>query len=200
MDFLLTLAGNLPFLIVVLAGLFSLYKKFNSPGGSQSQQGRPRPARPMNPMPTFGGGPGEARKPVRKAVPNPWEEEQERRRREELAERQQEDWRREERAETERRAQRESEESSPREASSRPQAGRPERMDTRAGRSPFQVTTTDRTTASRVGLRDEKRGIGSIDTAAHASGEWTADGEEMAKAVIWSEILGPPRSKRPYGR
>jgi hypothetical protein len=30
--------------------------------------------------------------------------------------------------------------------------------------------------------------------------DWTADGADLAKAVIWAEVLGPPRAKRPYRR
>lgn len=199
MEFLSTLAGNLPLLIIVVGGLLSLYKKFNSPGGSQ-QQGKPnQPSRrPASPMPTFGGGPGEARKPVRKAEPNPWEADQELKRRQEEIEREQEKWRREERAEAERRARREEEEAASRGASGWSGAGQKSQAAPALQRSsPFQAAA-----AGRPGLtvQDDHHGIGGGEAAAHTAGGWTPEGEDLVKAVVWSEILGPPRSKRPYGR
>lgn len=200
MEFLSTLAGNLPLLIIVLGGLLSLYKKFNSPGGSQ-QQGKPKQSsRPISPMPTFGGGPGEVRRPVRKAEPNPWEADHELKRRQEEIDREQEEWRREARAEAERRARRDEEEAASRGASGRSEAGQKSRAAAASQRSsPFQAAA-GRAGVSSLAAQDDYHGIGGRETAAHTAGEWTPEGEELVKAVVWSEILGPPRSKRPYRR
>lgn len=195
MGFLSTLAGNLPFLIVVLAGLFSLYKKFNASGGQQ--QRKPGQPGPLNRMPTFGGGPGEMKKPVRKAAPNPWEVDHELKRRQEELEREQEEWRREERAEAERKARREEEEAASGGAFAGSAAGQEKAAPKRS--SPFQSTGTGRSTSSRPVPPSDPREIGSRDAAAHPAINWTPEGEELAKAVVWSEILGAPRSKRPYG-
>ncbi|WP_438446228.1 hypothetical protein [Gorillibacterium sp. sgz5001074] len=37
-------------------------------------------------------------------------------------------------------------------------------------------------------------------TPAAAGGVPAPAGEEMVRAVVWAEILGPPRAKKPYGR
>jgi hypothetical protein len=195
MDFLSTLAGNLPFLIVVIAGLLSLLKKFNTPAGTQ--QKKPGQPRQVNRMPTFGGGPGEMKKTVRKAAPNPWEADHELKRRQEELDREQEEWRREERAEAERVARREEEDTS-RGALAASGAGREKPASKRT--SPFQSTNTGRKTGSRMILTSDPDEIGGSETAAHTAGSWTPEGEDLAKAVVWSEILGAPRSKRPYGR
>ncbi len=195
MDFLSTLAGNLPFLIVVLAGLFSLFKKFSTPAGTQ--QKKPGQPRPLNRMPTFGGGPGEMKKTVRKAAPNPWEADHELKRRQEELEREQEEWRREERAEAERRVRREEEEGS-RGAFAASGAGQEKSASKRS--SPFQSANTGRSTGSRLVPASGSNEIGGRDTVAHTAGSWTPEGEDLAKAVVWSEILGAPRSKRPHRR
>lgn len=195
MDFLSTLAGNLPFLIVVIVGLLSLLKKFNTPGGQQ-QQGKPGQPKPLNRMPTFGGGPGEMKKTVRKAAPNPWEADHELKRRQEELDREQEEWRREERAEAERAARREEEDAS-RGAFAASGAGQEKPAAKRS--SPFQSINTGRSTGSRLIPASDPNEIGGRETAAHTAGSWTPEGEDLAKAVVWSEILGAPRSKRPYG-
>ncbi len=196
MDFLSTLAGNLPFLIVVLAGLFSLFKKFSTPAGPQ--QKKPGQPRPLNRMPTFGGGPGEMKKTVRKAAPNPWEADHELKRRQEELEREQVEWRREERAEAERKAQREEEESS-RRAFAASGAGQQKPASKRS--SPFQSTGAGSTAGTRLIPQSDSRKIGVRETTiAKTADGWTPEGEDLAKAVVWSEILGAPRSKRPYGR
>lgn len=194
MDFLSTLAGNLPFLIVVIAGLLSLLKKFNTPAGTQ--QKKPGQPRPLNRMPTFGGGPGEMKKTVRKAAPNPWEVDHELKRRQEELEHEQEEWRREERAQAERKVRRGEEEAS-RGAFAALDAGQEKPAAKRS--SPFQSTNTGRSTGSRLIPASDPNEIGGRETAAHTAGNWTPEGEDLAKAVVWSEILGAPRSKRPYG-
>lgn len=194
MDFLSTLAGNLPFLIVVIVGLLSLLKKFNTPGGQQ--QGKPGQPKPLNRMPTFGGGPGEMKRPVRRAAPNPWEADHELKRQQEELEREQEDWRREERAEAERKARREEEEAA---QGAFAASGAGQERSAANRRSPFQSSATGRSAGSRMTLTSDPGEIGGRETAAHAAGSWTPEGEDLAKAVVWSEILGAPRSKRPYG-
>ncbi|MDF2938952.1 MAG: hypothetical protein K0Q90_4325 [Paenibacillaceae bacterium] len=199
MEFLSTLAGNLPFLIVVLAGLFSLFKKFNGPGSPQQE--KPKQPRSLSPMPTFGGGQGGAKKPARKAEANPWEADHELKRRQEEIEREQEAWRREERAETERSKIRQEEE----EADSQGAAGwsEPKRSGTAAAvqrGSPFPAPGTGRTAVFGLAARDGELNIGGRESAAHTDGGWKPEGEDLARAVVWSEILGPPRSKRPHRR
>jgi hypothetical protein len=191
MDFLSTLAGNLPFLIVVIAGLLSLLKKFNTPAGTQ--QKKPGQPRQVNRMPTFGGGPGEMKKTVRKAAPNPWEADHELKRQQEELDREQEEWRREERAEAERVARREEEDAS---RGARAASGAGQEKPASKRTSPFQSTNTGRRSVSH----SDPDEIGGSETAAHTAGSWTPEGEDLAKAVVWSEILGAPRSKRPYGR
>lgn len=186
MEFLSRLAGNLPILIIVLTGLLSLYKKYNSPKGNQPGKARPRPA---SPMPTFGGGPNEQKRPVRKLEPNPWEEEHQKRQQAEESQRREEALRRERQAEEERRALQDVAQSD----ATYEGFGAPRR-------SPFQTDTANREAGSRNPSRNVNRGSGGKDIAASAHAELVPGGEELAKAVVWSEILGPPRSKRPYGR
>lgn len=163
--------GLLIFLVAVMAPLL---------GRKIGQGSKGNPQRPLRPMPTFGGGPGE-RKTAAPVPSRKWDDELMEQERQELEARLREE---EREAAMERERQLE-----------RRHSGDGEQP----GRRPAASASAKRSSAAPSGLpvRASAPDAGAIEAS---DSDWTANREAMAKAVIWAEVLGPPRAKRPYRR
>lgn len=166
---------NIEIVVVVLVALAApLWKTL-----AGRQEGRPDRRR-AHPMPSFGGGPGERMPPEA----GDWRESPEAF--------QEDDVRRALQREEERRA-----EQSERLAREREAMG--EGVTLEGEREPERKPEPPGRSAARSGL--PVRRIEAAPEPVESDAGGAAPGrEELAKAVVWSEILGPPRSKRPYRR
>ncbi|MDF2925519.1 MAG: hypothetical protein K0R57_4433 [Paenibacillaceae bacterium] len=146
------------------------------------------PVKPVRPMPTFGGGPGERKPPQPR--PSALSREEARRDAERLErENMSRQWE-EERAAARERERMERQQAREAEAARKPAAAA----------APITATAALTHKARGSGLPLAAKAPGSPEAPAPAAFSLDTAAEEMARAVVWSEILGPPRSKRPYGR
>lgn len=193
MDSLLeVLFKNNQVLFIVIAGVVSLLWRMLKSGALGSKPGQPRTAKPIQPMPTFGGGPGDRKA----AKPSPLgreadRRETERRELEQMAKRQQEEWDAARRLAAE-------------EDLLRQEQRRREAEEQRSLRTSEAKPEAQRSSAGKSAGSGLPRQGGAIAAAAKdstpAPGLEAPTRDDLAQAVVWAEILGPPRSKRPYGR
>jgi hypothetical protein len=161
-------ANNISVLIFLIAVIAPIIGKSLSGQG----KGQGTPARPLRPMPTFGGGPG-------KGKPDPYS-------------------------------------SSPREREEDTGTGRLGQEPDGWPRTeevsyqPIQDLKPNAATAALGGGERQTQprkssGLGlparspssPVQTPQASQAAWSPDQEDLTKAVVWAEILGPPRSKRP---
>lgn len=185
------LFNNVEVLIFLFVAVLPFLGKMLKQANSGSKPAQPPTVKPVRPMPSFGGGPGERKA----AKPSPLareanRREAERRELEEEAKRQQEQWdaaRRQTAEEDQLRQEQRRRESEEQQRSRLTGQNGPaaQRQSTGSGSglprqgSPAAAAVQD----NRAEHRLEK-----------------PTGDDLARAVVWAEILGPPRSKRPYGR
>lgn len=185
------IVNNIFIVIFLVALLSSIAGK-----GKQGRQGKPG-APSGRPMPTFGGGARE-RKPPAPPVQETWEmnyEEQERREQERrrLDQERQEERREEERlADERRRLQWQEIDGAGWDASNSDEIGGSGIGDLWSAAEASRKATPNR---GRSQPASPAQAGGQAGAVAGTPGH-----EELVKAVIWSEILGPPRSKRPLRR
>jgi hypothetical protein len=174
--------GVLIILFALAAPLWSYLRQNLSP-----QQGRPKPA----PMPSFGGGPGERRPPAppvqERPHMEPFREEEERKARLREAERREEAEERRERLERGR---------------PNPMPGGTVQMQSEEGKGALTRPATPSGLPLNAGTPQAPAGQGPRNTALQAPDRaaMVPGKDDLARAVVWSEILGPPRAKKPYGR
>lgn len=144
------LIDNIGAVIVIAVAAISLLGKM------KLNVGNPTGTRPMRPMPSFGGGPGERELPTPDVKP-------------------QRDW----------------------------ESGEGITMEGETGRVRASVPPYSAVTTAAGGAAASHGSVtvnppAQMDGAAGAS--LAPDKEDLRRAVLWAEILGPPRAKRPHGR